>query len=119
MNKMQEIFDLISDERDKQDALWGIQNHPDFCPILTNRSGGCSIYRMAEEFEVPSPERARSITHMANARRELSWFPILQEEVSEVLQWNGLTKKDELKRELIQVAAVAVAWIESLERREL
>lgn len=112
-----DIWAEILEERKRQDSAWGVQNHPDFDPVLTKRMGGCSQDRMAEHFEVPTPVRARGITSTAAERGELCWMPILQEEVSELLQWNDPSAKETLKRELIQVAAVAVAWIESIERR--
>lgn len=52
---------------------------------------------------------------------DLGWLPILTEEVGEVAQ-ALLRQKDtdasDLKHELTQVAAVAVAWVECIMRRE-
>ena len=48
------------------------------------------------------------------------WQTILAEEVGEVAHevLQGITHKDSLKDELIQVAAVAVAWLESINANE-
>lgn len=80
-NHRSEIFKEISQERKRQDAKWGIQNHS---PMI--------------------------------------WCPILTEEVGEVnkaaLEHHFKDSNDlkEYREELIQVAAVAVAMIESLDR---
>ena len=45
------------------------------------------------------------------------WLAILVEEVGEVA--NDINERSkELREELIQVAAVAVSWVESIDRRE-
>lgn len=59
---------------------------------------------------------------------DLEWFAILMEEVGEAAQCisevhiNPTDKSDEyydlLEYELIQIAAVAVAWVECIRRRE-
>ena len=67
-------FELISKERDRQDAKWGEQNHGD-----------------------------------------LFWLGILSEEVGEAAR--DIIEDAKVKRELVEVAAVAVAWLEAIERR--
>ena len=80
------VFQRIGEERLRQDKNWGIQNHSN---------------------EI--------------------WLSILIEELGEViknsneLRESKITKyhywyKNQIKKELIQVAAVAVAWLEDLER---
>ena len=47
------------------------------------------------------------------------WLAILVEEVGEVANdINEQSSSKELREELIQVAAVAVSWVESIDRRE-
>lgn len=76
------IIAAIHDERERQEAKWGQQNHDDGW-----------------------------------------WTAILTEEVGEVAEaalkakWEGGKTLDDVKDELIQVAAVAVSWIEAIERR--
>jgi NTP pyrophosphatase (non-canonical NTP hydrolase) len=60
---------------------------------------------------------------MGNSRENASWddrewLPILMEEVGEVAHWWTYDSHGELKhlrKELIQVAAMAIAWIESID----
>lgn len=74
---MDDILQKIRDERARQDAKWGEQNHSD-----------------------------------------VWWHVILSEEFGEVPR--AIFEGDEagLDAELIQVAAVAVAWLESRRRRK-
>ncbi len=75
LTKQKVIHEAIEAERQRQDAMWGIQNHS------------------------PAP-----------------WLSILTEEVGEVAR--AINEDDGAKyvEELIQVAAVAVAMIESYRR---
>lgn len=84
----------VRDERDRQDVRWGIQNHPDGTGTVT-------------EAEV---DRARKL-----ADTNTTWASVLFEEVLEALASQPGSR--ELRSELVQVAAVAQAWIEALDRR--
>jgi hypothetical protein len=88
----------IAAERIRQDAKWGEQNHPDG----TGRPGD------AEE-----ATRLRAACK-ANGPAEDNWRDILTEEVAEAFAETG---PDALRAELIQVAAVVVAWIGAIDRR--
>ena len=84
------VTNLVHIEQARQQKLWGEQNHDD-----------------------------------------LMWLPILGEEMGEVNKAiNGMyhhdgdpeswdAAKDNLKEELVHVAAVAMSWLEAIERREL
>lgn len=92
------LFD-VSVEREQQDRKWGEQNHPD-------GTGGASNKFISE--------RTRANTDRAFQKGEGTWRHILQEEV-----WEAFAESDpeRLRGELIQVAAVAVAWVEAIDRR--
>lgn len=75
-------------ERANQDTRWGEQNHGDLRWLAI----------LAEEFG----EAARAVTELAAATSDSA----------EVEQWEEC-----LEIELVQTAAVAVAWIESIRRR--
>lgn len=93
------IAEEVLEERKRQDAKWGEQNHPD--------GTGRSIHE-----------------HMARAARKTcedmfeagagAWAYILAEEF-----WEALAESEpaKLRAELIQVAAVAAAWVEAIDRR--
>lgn len=88
----------IAAERARQLAKWGEQNHPDG----TGRPG---------DDDMANLDRAKC---KANGPDEDNWRDILQEEVSEAF---AETHPLALRAELVQVAAVAVAWIETIDRR--
>lgn len=87
-------------ERVRQDAKWGEQNHPDG---TGRRCDQVSAHAQREACE--------------RAFREGwgSWSSILRAEVAEAFAESDPTL---LRAELIQVAAVAVAWAEAIDRRE-
>lgn len=81
MTDLRQIIQQILDERERQDAKWGEQNHDDY-----------------------------------------RWLAILTEEVGELAQAAlhdefGGKHAGTLRDELIQAAAVAVAWVECIDRR--
>lgn len=92
------VYSEIGRERAAQDAKWGEQNHPDG----TGRPG--------DGFQA---EMAREICK-ANGPGEDNWRDILTEEVHEAY---AETDPARLRAELVQVAAVVVAWIEAIDRR--
>lgn len=110
---MNDIFNDIEEERERQDKKFGEQNWPDLDPVLVETRRGPS--RHADDLEIPTAIRAKQLVGFAAARKELCWGKILVEEVAEAVE--AAANKTNLREELIQVAAVAVAWIEAIERR--
>jgi hypothetical protein len=90
---------LVLWERFKQDRKFGKQNHPDGTPL---------------EGYIINADFYRDRCNKAAAAGRLSWDVIFLEEVYEALSESDPEK---LKAELIQVAAVAAAWIEAIDRR--
>ncbi|MFE4658123.1 hypothetical protein ACFRFJ_15740 [Streptomyces hydrogenans] len=86
-------------ERQAQLAKWGEQKHPD---------GTGSPVQAAEA------DKARAGCQDAFARGEGTWMHVLVEEVFEALAEDDLVK---LRAELVQVAAVAAAWIRDIDTR--
>ncbi len=107
---MENIFNEIRNERQKQEAKWGEQNHPILDPILINRDA----QRMCEEYEIPTESRARQKVEIHAERGDLTYMHILMEEISEAASCGSNT--EELRKELIHSASVLVAMIESLDR---
>lgn len=95
------VLDEIRVERENQDAKWGEQNHPD-------GTGGHGRLRDADQ--------ARRECKRQFAEGSGTWLDILDEEVAEAYAEDDPAK---LRAELIQVAAVAVAWVEAIDRRML
>lgn len=93
------IYLHLEAERLKQDAKWGEQNHP-------NGTGSASQQILALD--------ARLACDRAAEEGTLTWAHILGEEVCEALAEDDPSR---LRTELTQVAAVAISWIEAIERR--
>lgn len=111
----QDVLREVLRERERQEKKWGEQNHPDFDQTLLRRKGGCDEQRMAMEYEVPTEARGKQLCQNAFRDGQGTYAHILIEEVTEVVgTCNEPTSK--LREELIQVAAVAVAWVEKLDR---
>jgi predicted house-cleaning noncanonical NTP pyrophosphatase (MazG superfamily) len=88
----------VADERAAQDRLWGVQEFPD---------GSGPAY-------APRAREAKEECAAAAQRGELTWRHILAEEFFEALAESDAAS---LRTELVQTAAVAVKWIQSLDRR--
>lgn len=93
------ILAEIAMERDRQDIQWGQQDHPD-----GTGAAGIGAYLLLARHKIEKAVRDR----------QLNWMLILNEEFAEACVE---TDANRLRAELIQVAAVAVAWIEAIERR--
>lgn len=86
-------------ERERQDARFGEQNHPD----------GTGSERDAFRAHL-----ARGMYTLKARRGRLTWADVLREEFYEAVSETDPTR---LRAELIQVAAVSVAWIAAIDRR--
>jgi hypothetical protein len=95
---LQTVLAEITAERQRQDARWGEQNHPD----------GTGLWYAAQA------EYERTRTNNAAADGNLTFRHVLAEEVAEAFAESDPAA---LRAELVQVAAVAAAWIEAIDRR--
>lgn len=98
--KVLSVVGEVVAERDRQDAKWGEQNHPD--------GTGRTIHGWLAE-------SARRTCQAASQQGVVTWGHILAEEFCEAMAESDPAK---LRAELIQVSAVAVAWVEAIDRRE-
>lgn len=92
------VLSDVAAERAAQDAMWGVQDFPD---------GSGTAFE-------PRAARAKDDGRAAWSAGELTWRHVLVEEVYEAL---AEPAPDRLRAELIQVAAVAVKWVQALDRR--
>jgi hypothetical protein len=88
-----------ADERIRQVTKWGVQTRPD-------GTGGGITADLARI--------TKHVTDAAAADGSLTWRHILDEEVLEAF---AETDQDKLRTELIQVAAVAISWVEDIDRK--
>ena len=95
---MTTVYDDIKAERARQEARWGRQDH---------EAGADPDFR-------ERAETAQIFCDAAAAVGEVTWFEIAEEEF-----WEAFSETDPVKRraELVQLAAVIVAAIESEDRR--
>lgn len=110
MNTLDWVLEDVRDERHRQDAKWGepkrqpdgtgSQVWPAMGSIATQRYGGLE-------------EEAKFITDYHAQNSQVTFADILLEEVFEAL---ATDTPGDLREELIQVAAVAVKWVEVLDR---
>jgi hypothetical protein len=102
------VCEEIIDERERQHRKWGEQNHPDGTGPKERTPG--TMYDTNEQIawhaKVRCDEAAKS--------GRCTYMHILNEEVREAFAESDPAK---LRAELVQVAAVAVAWIEAIDRR--
>jgi hypothetical protein len=102
----------VADERARQNAKWGVQNHPN----------GTGFERVCRPALLPRDKTygnigsyAKQITDSNADHGRVTYADILLEEVFEALAESDPAA---LRAELIQCAAVAVQWIEKLDRIE-
>lgn len=98
MSNPPSVLEEVAAERIRQDEKWGEQNHPD-------GTGGPEMVFCAE--------LSKRMTDQAAQNGTLTYLHILEEEICEAF---AETDKQKLRTELIQVAAVAVAWVEKIDR---
>lgn len=105
----QPVLNEVLAERIRQDEKWGEQNWPSFPEWAVH-----AIHR-AHYYGVPPEALAKRATEMRFANRVGTYGDIFIEEVAEAI---GAPDEDHLREELVQVAAVAVAWVEAIDRRK-
>lgn len=94
-------------ERLRNRARWSVQDHP---------SVHGTPHGMPNTFiyDIPGEKRAKALCEGKARRGTITWTDILLEEFAEAVD-----APDDIARraELVQVAAVALAWIECIDRR--
>lgn len=102
---MWRVLDDVVREREAQNAKCGEQNHPDH-PVA-------GVYPHLVEWRT-LVSLLESTARESMKAGPVTWAAILAEEVGEALQEDDPVK---LRAELVQVAAVACAWVEAIDRR--
>lgn len=97
--RIQAATNEIRDERSRQIEKWGAQHHPD---------------GTGDRFFAYFASEARRRCQHADRQGTVTWYHILAEEVYEAF---AESDPDKLRTELIQVAAVAAAWVEDIDHR--
>lgn len=103
----------VATERARQEAKWGQQNHVDWTQTTATSD-------LAGVWPGGAGPHFKWITEYKAAGKEghtLGYFDILMEEVAEAHDEARNGNVSALREEVIQVAAVAVAWAECIDRR--
>lgn len=111
------IFSDIVTEHGKRFQKWGEQDYPVSDPetVQTGNHPKWIAERLTSYYEVPSEEKAKALCHIAFEENVGTWFHVIIEELAECVAASG-KPKEELRKELIQLASVVIGAIESLER---
>lgn len=111
------ILAEIAAERARQEAKWGQQNHPDGTGPKTTpvaeivRGKANAIVNRHYAFGLAFQAKSATDAHAKDGT--ITYADIFLEEVFEALAEED---QDKLRTELIQCAAVAVAWAEKIDR---
>lgn len=97
------VLEEVLHERRRQIAKWGHQTHPDHVGPGLRLAGGRKNW-----------ETATMLKGFNDTYGNPYWSLILAEEFYEAIESEDL---EDLRKELLEVAAVAVAWIEDLDGR--
>jgi hypothetical protein len=104
------VLDEVAAERERQNAKWGEQNHPN--GTGPDEVSWTALMSKSKTYGMLAT-RAKQTTD-DNAKVGLVTFAdILLEEVFEAMAEED---QDKLRTELIQVAAVATQWVEAIDR---
>lgn len=108
---MENIFQEIKQEREKQDSKWGVQSWDSVDSILLERRDS---NRLCEHYEIPNETRAKFLCDNSFKYKRRTWAHIITEELSE-----SVSCLDDISRrkELIQLAACVVAWIQDIDTK--
>ncbi len=100
-----DVLEEVYLERERQDAKWGEQNHP-------NGTGEGALRDLTDAG--CSAGAAQGNCERMFAEKRGTFADIFWEEVAEAMEEEDPKK---LRKELIQVAAVAVSWIQAIDRK--
>lgn len=95
------ILREVDNQLHAQIEKWGVQDHPDGT--------------QEDEDYADLAELSKAYCEKVRSEGKMTWAHIIDEELAEALAEPAGSKN--LRTELIQVAAVAVAWVENLDRR--
>lgn len=102
---LEDVINDIIKERTRQDERWGIQHHSD----------ESSDYFAWQSFPKTS-DGMRWLNDKRVDTCQLAWDGILYEELVEAFEELGISQVN-LRKELIEVAAVCVAWVQDIDSR--
>lgn len=101
------VLQDIAEERLRQLEKWGPQAHPDGTGLSINLGGTMVITDRIRDY-------MRRLCDFKAEQGQGTWLDILLEEVFEAAAEMDVQS---LRKELVQVAAVATSWVEDIDKR--
>lgn len=114
---LRDVLREIAEERSRQFAKWGGQQHPDVDVMVAGLPGHQVTRYAASFYGIPTAPVAKAETDAAARAGACSWTHIAVEEVCEAVEAGALGDLAALRGELVQAAAVFVQWIQDVDRR--
>lgn len=114
MNLTSLVLSEVAAERARQDTLWGQQDHP-WRYTRDDGTPTCPVDVWFGPFQTMNARTAQKLVTHFTQQGCLSYSDILMEEVVEALDADTI---EQVRTELIQVAAVCVAIVESIDRND-
>jgi uncharacterized protein involved in exopolysaccharide biosynthesis len=119
MKPTQKVLEEVYAERVRQHAKWGEQNLPD---VSSEYGLTCTSPKRAEDIArrmgVASAREAQQQCNFHMRRKTVAFADIALEEFAESIEAAALGEEANLRKELLQTAAVLVQWIECIDRRK-
>lgn len=110
---MRQVLAEVEGERHRQHAKWGQQDWANGTGGEPERGLSREQTERLREIRRVHAESSRALCDAVASENRVTWRHILREELDEAVAEDDPAK---LRRELVQVAAVAVAWIEAIDR---
>lgn len=107
-----EIFDEVAAERDRQDVLFGTPNNLPSVPSC-GAGGECRLDCAVILLGVPTEASIKEAVSLRKQMGTLTWAHVALEELVEAVSAKNAVDR---RKELVQLTAVLVAWIECLDR---
>ena len=108
------IYEEILLERHLQDEKWGIQDHPSVSKNIVLGPSSNPSEKVSRYYGLPTVDKAKYIADEAAKKGDITWSHIAVEELCEVV---GADNDVHRRHELVQLAAVCIAWIQSIDRK--
>lgn len=114
MSRAKELIELILKERWRQEELWGEQTHP--CLNESIKTDDLEEFGklMTKHYNLPDENTAKFMCESSFKEGLGTYAHIALEEFIEVVSEPNIERR---KIELIQLTAVCIGWLESIERQ--
>ena len=109
------LYEAVKLERDRQDSKWGVQSHPSLPEGIKLGPNSDKNSRLCRSLGIPTQDQAQRECELRADRGELTWSHIAIEELSEAV---CASTEEHRRDELIQLAAVCLAWAEDIDRKK-